>query len=213
MLERETINRETAHSQHLSHHLAAADGERAPDGIVDFGVGIDAEAVEQRCGEIVRSNPAVAGSSADAVRGAVDLAAANAAASEGNGKHMAPMVAAGIRVDPWRSAELAHPDDERVVKHSAGVQVLEQCGISPVHRRHQDLLQPLGISLVRGPRRVARTDFARFAGPVDLDQTNARFNQAASEQAALPELVPAIAITNRAGLLAQIERASGLGTG
>jgi hypothetical protein len=61
---------------------------------VDFGVGRVAQTVEDGRGDVLRLDTAVARAAADAVGGAVYLAAADAAARQRRGKDVAPMVAA-----------------------------------------------------------------------------------------------------------------------
>jgi len=61
-------------------------------------------------------------------RGAVDLAAADAAAGQGDGEDGAPVVAAAGPVHLRRAAELGHADDQGLAEHAAARQVLQQRG-------------------------------------------------------------------------------------
>src|SRR5262245_40450408 len=67
--------------------------------IGDFAGGLDAQAVEESGGEIGGGDGAVGGFSGMTIGGAVDLAAANAAAGKGDGEDATPVIASGLRVD------------------------------------------------------------------------------------------------------------------
>src|SRR5262245_36303995 len=71
----------------------------------DLGVGCDAEGVEESGGEVGGGDGAVEGFGGVAATGAVDLAAANAGAGQGDREDPAPVVAARLAVDARRTAE------------------------------------------------------------------------------------------------------------
>src|SRR5262245_542552 len=112
----------------LSDDLAAAYGSGAVEGVVDFGVGGMTEAVEDRRGQVFGQNAAIPGLGADVVGGAVDYAAADAAASEGDREDWAPVVAAIAGIVARRAAKLGHAHDERVVQHASLRQVFQKSG-------------------------------------------------------------------------------------
>src|SRR5207247_134633 len=104
------------------------------------------------------------------VGAADDLAAADAGARH----HAAPrtriVIAARLGaagVDPWRAAELAHPDDQRVVEQPAVLQILDQAAHGRIDLAGE-LADAFEVVLVRVP-----------AAEGDLDELDAGLDQAA----------------------------------
>jgi hypothetical protein len=109
------------------------------------------------------------------------------------------VVAAGVGVDRRSAAELAHPDDERVVQPAAVLQVGQQRGERRVERLAErlDLVEVLGV-------RVPAVE-AHF------DEGHPALDQPAGEQAALAEAGAAVGVAEPGRLLVQAEAAAGLG--
>src|SRR5262245_3621448 len=91
------------------HRFAGAEGHRAALGILHFQVDVDAEAFEDRRRQVVGADGQFRSEGRRAVGAAVDLAAADAGAGEEHRLAKAPVVAAGVLVDPRRPAEFAEP--------------------------------------------------------------------------------------------------------
>ena len=105
------------------------------------------------------------------------------------------MVAAvAALLDLRRAAELAHPHDQRRVEQAAVLQVGHQRRPGGVERRAEGL-HLVEVVLVRVP-----------AAEGDLDEGHVALDQAAGQEAALAELVAAVAVAQRRGLLFEIER-------
>src|SRR5947209_2101394 len=59
-------------SEHLADHLPPREGDRPPLGVVDLGIGLHPQTVEDGGEQVLGQHQAVLGVAADAVRGAVD---------------------------------------------------------------------------------------------------------------------------------------------
>ena len=59
------------------------------------------------------------------------------------------MIAAGIAIDLWGAAELAHGDDERRIEHAALVQIFEQRGEGAIELRQQHFFHGIEIVAMR----------------------------------------------------------------
>src|SRR5207247_8034962 len=119
--------------------------------VIRNGAGIVAEETEDGGVEVGGGNGMVGGVGADFVGGAGGLAAADAAAGEGDGVALGPVVAAGVFVDRGGAAEVTHPDDERCIEQAALGKVVEQRGEGLLHRRGEVVLQSTKIVEVRVP--------------------------------------------------------------
>ena len=123
----------------------------------------------------------------------IDLAAADAAAGQGHVERLGIMIAAAAGVDGGSAAELAHPDHERFVEHAALLQVGDQRG-----ERLVDFFAEFfhaGEVVVVGVPAVLH----------DFDERDARFDQAAGQQAAGAEIVAAVGIAGLIGFFGEIE--------
>ena len=126
------------------------------------------------------------GGIAQLVGRAVDEAAANAAAGQPDGHRLVVVVAAVAPLRHRRAAELAGPDDQRVVEHAALLQVGDQRHAGPVDllglerdaflhaavmvpvlvvkldEAHAALGQPAGEQAIGGERAIARLAAVEF---------------------------------------------------
>src|SRR5262249_33887599 len=133
---------------------------------------------------------------------AKDCAAGDAGASHDHKTGAGPVIAAASGVDLGGAAEVGLPDNERVVQNASFFQVGQQLGESLVDGRNQSGLERSEVVLVRVPTAVG-----------DGDETDARLKQAASEQAALTELVAAVTIAELFVFLVDLESTLGFGGG
>src|SRR5207245_5650319 len=69
-------------SIYLPNHLAAADGQRPAEAVVDLRIGGVTKPMEDRGSQVLRLHPSVLGLAAHLVRSAQDLSAAHAAAGQ-----------------------------------------------------------------------------------------------------------------------------------
>src|SRR5437867_2198937 len=111
---------------------------------MELGVRTNPEAMKDRGEQVLRHNSSITGISADAVRRAMNVAATHATSCQGDREDAAPVVAAGAAVEPRRTAELCHPDHERLVQQTALCKVFKQGRVALIHDGHQ-LLESLGI--------------------------------------------------------------------
>src|SRR5690554_898037 len=106
----------------LKHGLngsAFRDGHGATLAVVDHGFRRVAQTMEDRGRDILRLDAAFLRVAARAVRRAVHTAALDASAGQRDREDVAPVIAAGARVEVRSAPELAHPHDERLVEHPA----------------------------------------------------------------------------------------------
>src|SRR3974390_457449 len=66
--------------------------------------------------------------SAQAVGGAMDESPPDSAAGQDRGGARTPVVAASLRVDPRRAAELAHDNHQGLLEEASLVEVFQECG-------------------------------------------------------------------------------------
>lgn len=102
--------------QDVANHFATTDGSWAALGVADFGVGFIAEAVEERCGQVLRCDEAFAGLGALLVRRAVDLPAFDSATRQGDRENMPPVVPPATRVEPGGSAKFRDAQNQRLIE-------------------------------------------------------------------------------------------------
>ena len=124
---------------------------------------------------------------------------------------MPPMVPPAAAVVLGRAPELTHRHDECLVEQAALVEVREQRGISRVERRAEHVADALGVFLVRVPERITHVGVALFARPVHLHEPRAGLDEPSGEQAALAELVAAVAVAGGGGFAFQLEGGAGRG--
>ncbi len=119
------------------------------------------------------------------------------------------MVAAAGRVDLGRPPELAEGQDHRAAEQPPPLQVLEQGRVGVVEVGPDLVL----VALDRAERRRAVDVPGDLVEDglehVDGDEPHAPLDQAAGQQAALPEAGPAVAVADRGGLRLQVERLAG----
>jgi len=135
--------------------------------VVEHCVRAKAQAVVDGGEEVFGGDYAVFGFGAHGVGGAVDDAGADAAAGEGDGEDVAPVVAPAAGVELGGSAKLAHPDDERFIEHASVIEIINQGATCSIHRRHQFVFEQWNVILVRVPHRAV-VGAIFVAGPVDL---------------------------------------------
>src|SRR5262245_15654850 len=163
-------------AEHFLYHFAAIDDfDGAADAAHVLLVGIDAERVAGGAEEIVHGYGAILDGVATGVRRADDLAAFDAAAGHDRRECAREVVAAAVGIDAGRAAEFARPDDKRVVEHAATLEIGEERG--------ERLVKLVGegagsveVVLVRIP-----------VAECNLDEGDAGFYKASSEEAALAE--------------------------
>src|SRR5262245_58594814 len=97
---------------------ALGPGNGAAETVGDDGLRVEAEGVVDGGGEVGRADGAIGREGADGITRAVDGTASNAAAGENGGIAAGPMFATGVD-DLGRPAELADPDDQRLVRQTA----------------------------------------------------------------------------------------------
>src|SRR5437868_12828109 len=88
--------------ENVTNDFAGAGGDGPAEAVANLGIGMDAEAVQDGGGEVLRLDATVDRMGADGVGGAVDDAAADAAAGQGHGEDRAPVVAAAPSIEPRR---------------------------------------------------------------------------------------------------------------
>ena len=99
--------------------MAEVDQRERPSGRArELGFEVQAEAVEDRCGDVGRLDGPVRGHGADRVAGPDDPASLDAAAGEPHGVAERPVVAPAGRVHPRRAAELGQVADQRRIEHA-----------------------------------------------------------------------------------------------
>src|SRR2546430_4502840 len=87
---------------------------------------LDTQALEDRCGHIVRRAGLTDGHHTLGVRAAVDVALLKAAAGEQHGHRPRPVVASGSAIDGRGAAELAGAVDDRAVQQALRGQVADE---------------------------------------------------------------------------------------
>ena len=95
-----------------------------------------------------------------------------------------------------RAAELAAPDDQRLVEQAAGLQVRQQRGDRTVAL--------LGMVAVLGDVGVVVPGLV--VAVIDLDDPDAALDQAAGDQAGVGELAVAVRLARRFGFAGEVER-------
>ena len=158
---------------------------------------VDAQDAADGCHEVEGIDWAFLDGGRLAVGATNDLAAANAAAHHDAGPGTRIVIAArqgATGVDPRRTTELAHPDDQGAIKHAAIAQVLDELAHGRINLT-AERTDALEIVHVRIP-----------AAEGDLDEADAGLNEAASQEAPFAELVAAISRANRRRLAADVER-------
>ena len=82
--------------------------------------GVDAQGVEDRRAEVVGADGIAGRIGGPAVGGAEDVTAADAGSGQDGRVTVRPVLAAAVGLgDPGRAAELADPDDQRLVEQAA----------------------------------------------------------------------------------------------
>ena len=171
---------------------------------------VEAERVKDRGHEVARLHGPLGGKRADGVARPHDPPSLHAAAGEGAGENLRPVVAAAGGIHLRRAAKLREPGDERVVEEAAIVQIGDQRGIALVVHRADDVFHALDrrerLRAVDVPR-----DFVKHGEKrVDRDEPHAVFDQPPREQAALAEAVHAVSFADGLRLLRQVEGLAGL---
>ena len=137
-----------------------------------------------------------------------DLAASNAAAGHGDAPDPGPVVAAAGCVQPRRAAELACGDHECAIQAAAAIEVVDQGREGTIEVRQQHA----SVVVQRAERRravaVPGDPVEHGLEHVDRDHADAGFDQAAREQAALPERGATVLITEATGLKSRGRRDS-----
>src|SRR5690242_3162212 len=100
---------------------------------------------------------------------------------------------------PRRTSKFAYPDHQRLVKQTAGGQIIKECCESNVRWRHQSVLQRREVVTVRVPEILA------VIGPIDRHQSATRFDQASRKKTTLAMRVSAVPVTDRCRFARQVE--------
>src|SRR5207253_8636402 len=119
------------------------------------------------------------------------------AAAEHHRPAASPVVAARILIDSRRSAEFAHPGDDRALPESLLNQIFDKCGHALIERGQALIGECLEVVLVRVP-----------AAEIDFDADGALLDEFPSEQAAFAEIVVAVAL-NVTAFIVEAERLAG----
>ena len=99
--------------------VTTIDPERPTDGVADLGRWVDAEGVENRGADVIGADRVAGRIGGPSVGGAVDGPAADAGAGQDGAIAVRPVLAAGVAASDVRlAAELADPDDQRLVEQS-----------------------------------------------------------------------------------------------
>ena len=128
---------------------------------------------------------------------------------ENRGPASGPVIATAGRVDLGRAPELAHGHDQCILQHPAVLQILQQRGETVVeHGTDQIGVAADGAEGGRSmdvPRDLVEDGLEH----VDRDEPNAPFHQPPGQQAALPELVAAVTVSNSIVFQGDVERLPG----
>src|SRR5262249_12677096 len=122
-----------------------------------------------------------------------DAAPANACPGQGDVERLRVVVAPRGQVNAGRAAELAHPDDERLLEQAASLEVAEK-GRGPLIDRGDQLLQGRKLVAVRVP--PAR---------LPLAERDPGLDQPAGHEAALTERGPAVEVAGAIGFPGEVE--------
>ena len=176
----------------------------SPSGAIRYCVGIDSQAVIDRGQQVLRRDGPVGGSGGVGVAGADDLAAADAAAGQGDAPDARPVVAAARRVEPRRAAELAGGDHQRRFQPAAPLEVVDQGREGLIEGRQQFA----GVIVERAERRravaVPGDPVEDRLEHVDRDHANAGLDQPTRQQTALAEGRAAVSVAD-GGFSRQVE--------
>ena len=154
----------------------------------------------KRAGEILRRINVFRGVVALHVGRADDLSRRHAGPGDKHRHRVRPVVAPDPVVDLGRAPELAKQQHQRAVELAAVVKVVDQrrhAGVDPLDFFPERLLENVAVMIP--------------AAVVNRDERHADPGQAASQQQALAEVVPAVAIANLSRFPLHIERSLGLG--
>ena len=132
---------------------------------------------------------------------AVDLPAADAAAGQGDREDGAPVVAAAAGLNRGVRPNSRHAHHQRLVEQAALARSSSSAEKAWSVGGTRTVLSRRGSRRVRVPARVVRR-LVRAAVPVHLHQPHARLDQPPGQQAALAEVVPAVAVADRSRLRA-----------
>ena len=163
--------------------------------------------------DVAGDDGALGGEAADGVALPHDSAPLDAAAGEGAGEAAGPVIAAAGGVDLGGAAKLGERGDERVAEEPAVVEVFHEGGVGLVVHRADDVLHPFdrgeGLGAVDVPGDLVEDG----EEGVDGDEPDARFDEAAGEEAALPEAIHPVAFADGGRLLGEVKGGAGLGAG
>src|SRR5260370_31876270 len=143
-----------AHLKPLPETLPAAEGQGPAERVVDLRMRVIAETVKNGRGQVLGQHAALLGVAADAVGGAVGLAATHAAAGHRHGEDVAPVVAARAGVETRGPAELRQADNQRIVEHAALPQLFEPSRECLVKRPRRDRARAGPLVCMRVPARM-----------------------------------------------------------
>src|SRR5262249_39522333 len=96
------------------------------------GVQRDAQGVVDGGGDVFGGDGVINHNLGQGIGGADHFTHANAAAAHAGDAGRGPVVASGGRIDLGSPAKVAEPDHQRIIQHSAAVQILQQSRIGPV---------------------------------------------------------------------------------
>jgi hypothetical protein len=173
------------------------DLDGAADGGVVLLVPIDAEGFVDGGEQIAHAGGAARDLSAVGIGRADDAASGDAAAADGEGPAVGPMVAAAIVIDEGGAAEFAHGEDDGGIVEAAVFEVVEERRQGAVEGRAEAVavaLVVLGVG-VPGVRMEAGGG----------DETGAGFDEAAGHEGALADGVASVTVAEFVGFFREIE--------
>ena len=120
---------------------------------------------------------------------AIDGPLGDSATGEDPAVAIRPMLTACIlRGDLGFASELADPSDDRIVEHSASLEVFDQCGQGHVGRRDQIVFQTVEVIPVGVP------EVLPVVVPIDRNNRDTMFDQTSCHQDALAMDVATVSI-------------------
>src|SRR3569623_1546448 len=153
------------------------------------------------CGQIARVVRIRLGIGPKAIGGAVDNAAPQASAGQGDGVDPRPMIAARRAIDFWRAAEFCRGQDGNAIRRTSFVQICHQRREGLIKRRAERVAHLPEVIAVRVPGTTGTL------AVVNVDKRDACLSQPPSKQTTLAKLRAAVTLSQLRRLTGQIERA------
>ena len=170
-----------------------------------MGFEIETKAVEDRCYNFGRLDGTFDWISADFVAFADDATTFDAAAGEGDGPALRPVIASASGIDFWGAAKFGKAGYESGVERAALEEVFKKRAVALIVHRCDNVFHAFDGGERLGAMNVPG-DFVEDGNErVDGDETNTGFNKATRQQTALTEAGHAVALANFLGLFGEIE--------